>query len=212
MLLTQNSALLVVDMQYDFLPGGKLAVEEGDQIIPGINQCISEFFHAGALVVLTQDWHPRGHASFASSHDGKNPHDPIEDIEGIGPVLWPDHCVQGTVGAAFHDDLNTSMAYLVLRKGFNKNIDSYSAFLENDLNTKTGLEGYLKEKSIKTLYLCGLAFDYCVYYTAIDGMKLGFDVIVFSDLTRSVNSPEGRVDKVKADLESKGCKLFKFLK
>ena len=155
------SALIVVDVQNDFCPGGALAVAEGDAVVPLINDLIGRFAH----VVLTQDWHPAGHSSFASSHPGRAPFELIE--AAYGPqVLWPDHCVQGSAGAAFHDGLDLTGAELVIRKGFRPAIDSYSAFFENDRSTPTGLGGYLKERGFSSLVLAGLATDYCVAYSA----------------------------------------------
>ena len=177
-----NEALIVIDVQNDFCPGGALAVEGGDQIVPGINALMEEF----GAIVLTQDWHPAGHSSFASSHDGKNPFDVIE--MDYGPqVLWPDHCVQGSKGAFFHPDLNTSPAQLNVRKGFNPSIDSYSAFFENDHKTPTGLEGYLRTRGLDTLTMVGLATDFCVNFSAVDAANLGFDVTVRMDLCRAID-------------------------
>jgi nicotinamidase/pyrazinamidase len=165
--------LIIVDVQNDFCPGGALAVPQGDKIVPMINRLAAEFAH----VVLTQDWHPRGHASFASSHPGKQPFDTI-DVSYGRQILWPDHCVQGTGGADFHPGLDVPHAELVLRKGFRAAIDSYSAFFENDRRTATGLAGYLKERGFERITLCGLATDFCVSYSAIDGRHAGFEVTV----------------------------------
>ena len=174
-------ALLVIDMQNDFCPGGALAVPEGDSLVPGINALMDEF----RSLILTQDWHPAGHSSFASSHADKAPMDSLE--MPYGPqILWPDHCVQGTEGAAFVPGLRTD-ADLILRKGFNPAIDSYSAFFENDHATPTGLEGYLRTRGIQKLTLVGLAFDFCVNYSALDAAKLGFDVTVRTDLSRAID-------------------------
>lgn len=175
-------ALLVIDVQNDFCPSGALPVPEGDAIIPEVNRLINRFQH----VLLTQDWHPDGHQSFASSHGDHEPYDVIAADYGE-QVLWPDHCVQGTKGAAFHPDLNTTPAELILRKGFRPTIDSYSAFYENDGATSTGLAGYLRERGIDTLYLCGLATDFCVKWSALDGRKEGFDVFVIEDATRGID-------------------------
>lgn len=179
-------------MQVDFMPGGALAVAGGDEIIDGVNACMHQFFDAGATVILTQDWHPASHASFATMHAGKQAYDPIEGIPGIGPVLWPPHCVQGTRGAMIHDMVETDKAHLVLRKGFHASIDSYSAFMENDKKTSTGLAGFLLAKDITDIFICGLAYDYCVFYSAIDASSLGFNVSVFENLSRAVASPPGR--------------------
>jgi len=176
-----NTALLVIDVQNDFCPGGALAISEGNAVIPIINILMQRFDH----VILTQDWHPAGHISFASTHPGKRPLDTIEAPYG-SQVLWPDHCLQGSPGAAFHPNLDLTRAELILRKGFRQPIDSYSAFLENDHTTATGLAGYLRERPLTRLYLCGLAYDYCVHYSAIDGKHLGFETIVIEDACRAV--------------------------
>lgn len=176
------SALIVIDVQNDFCPGGTLAVSGGDEIVPLVNGMIFEAEH----VILTQDWHPGGHSSFASTHPG---HQPFETIEmPYGPqTLWPDHCIQGKKGSAFHKDLQWTKAELVIRKGFRKAIDSYSAFFENDHKTPTGLAGYLKERKIKALTLVGLATDYCVAYSALDAVAMGFDVTVRMDACRAID-------------------------
>lgn len=187
--LAPTDVLLVIDMQRDFLPGGTLAVPEGDTIIPGINATAARFSH----VILTQDWHPLGHISFASSHPGKQPFDTIEVSYGT-QHLWPDHCVQNTTGAEIDPRLQIPNAELILRKGFRPNIDSYSAFLEDDHQTPTGLAGYLRERSLTRLFLCGLAYDFCVGFSAIDGANLGFECHVLEDLSRAVSLP-GTVEK-----------------
>ncbi len=177
-----TQALIVVDVQNDFCPDGALAVPEGDLIVPGINALMAEF----STVILTQDWHPAGHSSFASEHPGKEPMEMFE--MPYGPqVLWPDHCVQGSIGAQFHPNLTTDRADLILRKGFHRAIDSYSAFVENDHQTPTGLEGYLKTRGIITLTMVGLATDFCVYYSAVDATNLGFKVTVRQDLCRAID-------------------------
>ncbi|MDG1170348.1 MAG: bifunctional nicotinamidase/pyrazinamidase [Sulfitobacter sp.] len=175
-------ALIVIDVQNDFCPGGALAVAQGDAIVSGINALMDDV----DAVVLTQDWHPAGHSSFASSHAGKAP---LEMIEmPYGPqVLWPDHCIQGSAGADFHVDLHQDRADLIIRKGYNPAIDSYSAFFENDHQTPTGLEGYLRTRGISKLTLVGLALDFCVNYSAVDAAKLGFDVTVRPDLCRGID-------------------------
>jgi nicotinamidase/pyrazinamidase len=174
--------LIVVDVQNDFCPGGALAVPKGDEVVPVINRLVAKFDN----VVLTQDWHPRGHASFASSHPGKKPFETI-DLPYGKQVLWPDHCVQGTRGAAFHSALNTEKAQLVVRKGFHRDIDSYSGFLEADRNTTTGLAGYLKERGLRSLFVCGLATDFCVAWTALDASATGFEVSVVEDACRAID-------------------------
>lgn len=177
-----TSALIVIDLQNDFCPGGALAVPEGDQIVPGINALMPEF----PAVILTQDWHPSGHSSFASSHPGKSAYEMTE--MPYGPqVLWPDHCVQGGHGAAFHQDLSTARADLILRKGYNPAIDSYSAFFENDRATPTGLHGYLQTRGITDLTMVGLATDFCVNYSALDAARLGYRVTVRRDLARGID-------------------------
>ncbi len=177
-----STALIVIDVQNDFCPGGALAVSEGDQIVTGINALMQE----ASAVILTQDWHPGGHSSFASSHPDKAPYDMIE--MPYGPqVLWPDHCIQGTQGAAFHPGLDTTRADLVIRKGYNPAIDSYSAFFENDHKTPTGLQGYLQTRGLTELTLVGLATDFCVNFSAVDAARLGFDVTVRQDLCRAID-------------------------
>lgn len=178
----ETHALIVVDMQNDFCPGGRLAVAGGDGIVPGINDLMRDF----ATVVLTQDWHPAGHSSFASSHPGAAPFTTTEMPYGM-QTLWPDHCLQGTEGAAFHPGLATDPAALVIRKGMNPAIDSYSAFFENDRTTPTGLEGFLRTRGISALTLVGLATDYCVAYSALDAARLGFAVTVRTDLCRAID-------------------------
>lgn len=175
-------ALIVIDVQYDFCPGGALAVPGGDQIVGGINRLMVDF----PTVILTQDWHPAGHSSFASSHPGKAPYETVEMPYGT-QVLWPDHCIQGTSGADFHEDLNTDRADMIIRKGYNPAIDSYSAFFENDKTTPTGLEGYLRTRGITDLTMVGLATDFCVNFSAVDAAKLGFSVTVNRDLCRAID-------------------------
>lgn len=177
-----EEALIVIDVQNDFCPGGALAVEEGDVIVPIVNRMIQAAPH----VILTQDWHPAGHSSFASRHEGKAPFETIEMEYGT-QTLWPDHCVQGTKGAAFHPDLDWTRGELVVRKGFRPAIDSYSAFFENDRETPTGLGGYLKERGIRKLTLVGLATDFCVAYSALDAAKLGFSVTVALEACRAID-------------------------
>jgi len=174
--------LLVVDAQNDFCPGGKLAVPNGDEVVPLINRLAEKFAH----VVLTQDSHPAGHLSFASSHPGKKPFETI--TVAYGPqVLWPDHCIQGTPGAEFHEDLDIPGAELIVRKGFRPTIDSYSAFFENDHRTPTGLAGYLRERGFRRLFLAGLAFDFCVRYSAEDAHREKFEVVVIEDACRAID-------------------------
>lgn len=188
-------ALVVIDMQNDFCPGGALAVTGGDDIVDGINALMADF----ETVILTQDWHPAGHSSFASSHPGAAPMQ-VVDMPYGPQVLWPDHCIQGTPGAAFHQGLRTD-GDLIIRKGYNPAIDSYSAFFENDHTTPTGLEGYLRTRGITTLTMVGLALDFCVNYSAVDAAKLGFDVTVRTLLSRGIDvggSLDAALDGMKA--------------
>ncbi|MEM6578934.1 MAG: bifunctional nicotinamidase/pyrazinamidase [Pseudomonadota bacterium] len=194
-------ALIVVDVQNDFCPGGALAVAGGDKIVPGINALMSEV----DAVILTQDWHPAGHSSFASSHPGEAVMSVIQ--MSYGPqVLWPDHCIQGSAGASFHDGLNTDAAEMIVRKGFNPAIDSYSGFFENDHETPTGLHGYLQNRGIRKLTLAGLATDFCVNYTAVDGARLGYEVIVREDLSRAIDL-NGSLKEARAGMKDAGVQL-----
>ena len=194
-------ALLVIDVQNDFCPGGALAVPGGDEIVPVVNELIDGFDH----VLLTQDWHPEGHHSFASSHDGKEPYDTVEMPYGK-QILWPDHCVQDSAGAAFHPELNTTKAELILRKGFRPEIDSYSAFFENDQETPTGLTGYLRERDIDTLYLAGLAADFCVKWSALDGRDQGLAIHVIEDATRGIDT-NGSLDRAWQEMDEAGVRV-----
>lgn len=178
----QNAALIVVDVQNGFTPGGNLAVADADTIIPTINQLADCFEN----VVLTQDWHPDNHISFAQNHSGKQPFETIELAYGA-QVLWPKHCVQGTKDADFHPDLNIPKAQLIIRKGFHAHIDSYSAFMEADQSTMTGLTGYLKERGIDTVYVVGIATDFCVAWTALDAIKQGFKTLVVEDACKGID-------------------------
>ncbi|WP_273522179.1 bifunctional nicotinamidase/pyrazinamidase [Rhodosalinus sediminis] len=193
-----TEALIVIDVQNDFCPGGALAVPEGDAIVPGVNALMREF----PAVILTQDWHPAGHTSFASEHPGRAPMETVE--MPYGPqILWPDHCVQGTPGAAFHPDLDTDRADLILRKGFRRAIDSYSAFFENDGTTPTGLEGYLRTRGLSRLTMVGLATDVCVAYSAQDAARLGFEVELRADLCRGIDH-EGSLGRALAAMRERG--------
>jgi len=180
--IAENDALIVVDVQNDFCPGGSLPVPRGDKVVPTINALGPCFRH----VVLTQDWHPPGHRSFASSHPGRQPFESIELAYG-SQVLWPDHCVAGTPGAEFHAGLQIPHAELILRKGYRRDIDSYSAFYENDHVTPTGLAGYLRERGFARVFLAGLALDFCVRYSAEDARRRGFDVVVLEDACRGID-------------------------
>lgn len=196
-----TKALIVIDVQNDFCPGGALAVADGDRIIPAINAMMTDF----DAVILTQDWHPSGHSSFASTHPDKAPFDVID--MPYGPqVLWPDHCVQNGAGSAFHKDLRQD-ADLILRKGFRAGIDSYSAFFENDRTTATGLGGYLRNRGIGELVMVGLATDFCVHYSAVDGAKLGFQVSVDLSACRAIDM-DGSLHHALQAMESAGVTLF----
>lgn len=177
-----TKALIVIDVQNDFCPGGVLAVPGGDEIVDGINTMMDDF----DTVILTQDWHPAGHSSFATSHDGKKPYDLAQMPYG-DQVLWPDHCLIGSNGAQFHAGLNIDRADMIIRKGYNSAIDSYSAFFENDHTTPTGLNGYLRTRGITGLTMVGLALDFCVNFSAVDAAQLEFDVRVQSDLCRAID-------------------------
>jgi nicotinamidase/pyrazinamidase len=182
--LQPTDALLAVDLQNDFCPGGTLEIAGGDEIVPVVNALAQKFAH----VLLTQDWHPPAHISFASAHPGAKPYQTI--AAPYGPqTLWPDHCIQNTHGAEFHPGLDIPHAELVLRKGFHRGIDAYSAFLENDHITPTGLAGYLRERGLRRLFLCGLAYDFCVRFSAIDGTSQDFECLVIEDATRAVKLP-----------------------
>lgn len=195
-------ALLIIDVQNDFIPGGALEVAGGDQIIPVINKLQTKF----DLVVATQDWHPQGHDSFASSHPGKKPFDVI-DLDGIKQVLWPDHCVQGSPGAEFHLELNTKRVEAIFRKGINPRIDSYSGFYDNGHRKSTGLSGYLREKEVTEIFFCGLAADYCVYYSIKDAIKEGFSTALIEDSTKPIDAQQ--FEKIKIELTGNNCRLMK---
>jgi nicotinamidase-related amidase len=196
-----RDVLLIVDVQNDFCPGGALAVPDGDAIIPAVNRLARSFAH----VILTQDWHPPGHASFASSHPGRSPFDAIEVSYGT-QILWPDHCVQGTQGARFHPELNVPHAELVVRKGFRSAIDSYSAFRENDRLTPTGLAGYLRERGLERITMCGLATDFCVAFSAIDGREAGFEVTVVTGACRGIDI-DGSVARAMRSMSEAGVSV-----
>ena len=196
-----SEAVLVIDVQNDFCPGGALAVPGGDQILAPINALVAEF----AVRVFTQDWHPKNHLSFASQHAGAEPFTMTE--MSYGPqVLWPDHCLIGSNGASFHSDLKTDAADLIVRKGFRREIDSYSAFFENDQKTPTGLDGYLRNRGVAAVTLVGLATDYCVNYSAIDAAKLGFRVTVVQDLCRAIDM-DGSLRRALSGMRAAGVTL-----
>ena len=197
-----KTALLVIDVQNDFCPAGALQVAGGNEIVPSINQEMMKYNH----IILTQDWHPKGHSSFATSHYGRNPLDVIKMPYG-DQVLWPDHCVQGSQGAEFHSELNTARANAVIRKGSNPLIDSYSAFFENDRKTPTGLHGYFRSLEIEKINLVGLATDFCVNYSAQDAAKLGYKVSVFEKMCRSIDI-NGSLALAKTEMRECGVELI----
>ena len=201
--VTDTTALLVIDVQNDFCPGGNLAVAEGDQVIPIINRISDRF----PLVVATKDWHPAGHVSFASAHPGRDVQDTVQagDIE---QVLWPDHCVQGTDGAAFHPGLDQRPINIVLHKGTKQHLDSYSAFFENDKKTETGLRSFLSGLGFDRVVVCGLAADVCVYFTAVDARSVGLETAVVWDATRGVDIPACSVEEARRDMESRGVSII----
>jgi nicotinamidase/pyrazinamidase len=196
--LSDRAALIVVDVQNDFCPGGALAVAEGDAVVPVINRLLPRF----GVRVFTQDWHPADHLSFSASHPGSVPFGTIQASYGE-QVLWPTHCVQGSKGAAFHSDLDTRSADVVIRKGFRRQIDSYSAFFENDRTTPTGLAGYLREREVDAVWLTGLATDFCVGFSAQDAARLGFGVVVVEDACRAIDL-DGSLVRAMADMSARG--------
>ncbi len=196
-----TAALLVIDVQNDFCPGGALAVPGGDEIVPKINALMTDFKE----IILTQDWHPAGHSSFASEHPGKAPFETVEMEYGT-QVLWPDHCVQGSHGGAFHPGLDTAPAHLIIRKGMSLKIDSYSAFFENDRATHTGLDGYLQTRGVTELVMVGLATDFCVQFSALDAAKLGYRVTVRRDLCRAIDLDGSRA-QAEAAMRAAGVTL-----
>jgi nicotinamidase/pyrazinamidase len=201
MQITSHDVLIVIDVQNDFCPGGQLAVAGGDLVVEPIHRIAARFEH----IVLTQDWHPTGHASFASSHAGRKAFESIEVSYGM-QTLWPEHCVQQTFGAEFHPDLQLPRAELILRKGFRREIDSYSAFFENDRVTATGLGGYLEERGLRRVFLAGLAYDYCVGFSALDARKLGLEAVVVRDACRAIDL-DGSVARIEAEFERAGVEL-----
>jgi nicotinamidase/pyrazinamidase len=196
----RGACLVVTDVQNDFMPGGALAVPRGDEIVPVVNRLAARFEN----VVLTQDWHPRGQASFASSHPGRKPFETIRLAYGE-QVLWPDHCVQGTAGADFHPQLRVPHAQLVVRKGYHRDVDSYSAFLEADRSTSTGLAGYLRERGLEQLYFCGLATDFCVAWSALDARAAGFEACVIEEACRAIDL-QGSLAKAWRDMAAAGVR------
>jgi nicotinamidase/pyrazinamidase len=202
MQITPQDVFLVIDVQNDFCPGGTLAVADGDAVIEVIHRVAPRFEH----IVLTQDWHPAGHSSFASAHAGKQPFEQIELSYGA-QTLWPDHCIQGSKGAEFHPALHLPRAELILRKGYRPQIDSYSAFFENDRSTPTGLAGYLEERELTRIFLAGLAYDYCVGYSALDARRLGLQAVVIRNACRAIDL-EGSVAKIEAEFDQAGVMLI----
>jgi nicotinamidase/pyrazinamidase len=193
-----DEALIVIDVQNDFCPGGALAVAGGNEIVESVNRLMGEFY----AVILTQDWHPAGHSSFASAHRGAAPFS-VTTMPYGPQVLWPDHCVRGSDGAEFHQKLQTNSGHMIVRKGFNPAVDSYSAFFENDHVTPTGLEGYLRTRGIKKLTMVGLALDFCVNYSSVDGAKLGFEVTVEKDMCRAIDL-DGSLDAALSGMSEAG--------
>jgi len=202
MRVTDEDVLIVVDVQNDFCPGGALPVRDGDAVIKPIHRIAPFFEH----IVLTQDWHPAHHSSFASSHPGKHPYESIECNYGA-QTLWPPHCVQGSRGAEFHPTLNLAQAELILRKGFRPEIDSYSAFFENDRTTATGLSGYLRERGLIRAFFAGLAYDFCVGYSALDACRLGFDAVILRDACRAIDL-QGSVARIEAAFAEAGVEVI----
>lgn len=195
-------ALIIVDVQNDFIPGGALAVNEGDQIVPLINKIQAKF----DFIVATQDWHPADHGSFAANHEGKEIGEFI-DLNGVNQILWPVHCVQGTTGAEFHADLDNSSWKAIFQKGTNPLVDSYSGFYDNNKQGDTGLSAYLKNAGVSELFICGLATDYCVKFTVLDGLSEGFEVNLITDATRAVNINEGDFDAAVEEMKTAGAKI-----
>ena len=208
-LADKHTALLLIDIQNDFCPGGALAVKAGDEIIAPVNNMIGR----AENVIATQDWHPPAHSSFASSHVGKNPFDEIEasyEQQTFPQILWPDHCVQGSEGAEFHRELHTQTAQLILRKGYRSALDSYSAFCENDRKTSTGLDGYLQERRIHKLVIAGLATDYCVAFSALDAMALGYQVVVILPACRPIDHQDSLAKQTRS-MQEAGITLLEHL-
>jgi nicotinamidase/pyrazinamidase len=202
MQITSTDVLIVIDVQNDFCPGGALPVASGHEVIPVIHRLAPSFQH----IVLTQDWHPPGHISFASTHPGYKPFDSV-NINSRIETLWPDHCVQGTRGADLHRDLSMNKAELILRKGYRTNLDSYSAFFENDHATPTGLSGYLRERRLDRVFLAGLAYDYCVGFSALDARQMNFRVVVIQDACRAIDH-DSSVRTMEAKFDSSGVVLM----
>ncbi|HOT46057.1 MAG TPA: bifunctional nicotinamidase/pyrazinamidase [Spirochaetota bacterium] len=201
--MSTRDILIVTDVQNDFCPGGALAVREGDLIVPVINGIMDRFHRVAA----TQDWHPKHHASFASNHPGKRPFEQM-NLGGIDQTLWPDHCVAGTGGAGFHPGLHHDRFDIIVRKGTNPAVDSYSAFRENDKKTKTGLDGYLASIGAERVFFCGLATDYCVFYSVMDAVSFGFTALVIIDACRGIDVPGGSIERSIRDMKRKGVRII----
>lgn len=197
--MSDNTALIIVDVQNDFCTGGALEVPAGESVVQPINGIMSLY----DCIIATQDWHPRGHFSFASSHEDKQVYETVPFQGGL-QTLWPDHCIAGTDGAMLHPELDTAPIDLILRKGTDPSIDSYSAFYENDHTTNTGLAGYLAARGIESVVICGLATDFCVYFTALDALQCGLDVSLFIDGVRGIDIPKGSLDMKLSELRQKG--------
>jgi len=203
-----KTLLLIIDIQNDFCPEGALAVNDGDAVVAPLNILSRAFAEKGARTAATQDWHCGGHISFASSHNGKKTGDIIDTPLVKNQALWPDHCVQGTKGAEFHSGLDLKAASLIIRKGFRVDLDSYSAFFENDRETKTGLEGWISSLGIDTVIIGGIATDYCVFYSAMDCKNLGFNTVIVSDAVRGVGFPENSIDSAVCKMKSAGIEFL----
>ena len=203
-----KTLLLIIDVQNDFCPGGALAVNDGGAVVEPLNALSRALAVKGGRVAATQDWHCAGHISFASSLNGKKPGDVIDTPLVKGQVLWSDHCVQGTEGAAFHAGLDLNPVSMIIRKGFRNNLDSYSAFFENDRQTATGLEGWIKSLGLETVIMGGIATDYCVFFSAMDCKKAGFNTIIASDAVRGVGFPEGSVENAVSEMKKAGIDFF----
>ncbi len=202
-MVNSETALLIVDLQNDFCPGGALAVPEGDEIVPAVNRRIREH----SLVAATKDWHPKNHVSFASNHPGRIPFETLET--GFGTqMLWPDHCIMGTPGALLHPGLDLSAVSVILQKGMREQLDSYSAFFENDRRTPTGLHGFFQDHGVTHLEICGLALDVCVYHTAMDARRLGYTVTLLTEASRGVDLPAGSMQQRISEMEQQGVRIL----
>ena len=203
-----SSVLLQIDIQNDFCPNGALPIDDGDEVIEPLNKLALLFTQNKGHVIATQDWHAADHISFASAHPGKTPGELIDLPSVKDQVLWPDHCVQGTKSADFHEKLNLSYARMIIRKGVRQELDSYSAFFENDRQTQTGLDGFLKCLNVKSVFLGGLAADYCVFYSAMDAIRLGYKTYILKDAVRGVGYPEGSIEKAFEEMINAGAEII----